>query len=96
VLDRYALTPGEKEGFIGHGFAPGEQVFVYLNSVQGDPALRLTADTAGQVVEQADWTPSAETGDNTLTFVGQSSQATATAKFTVLLGAAAPTPPTTP
>jgi hypothetical protein len=70
-------------------------VFVYLNSTQGDPALRLAADTAGQVVEQPTWNPSAQTGDNTITLVGQSSRATATATFMVMQGAA-PTTPTGP
>jgi hypothetical protein len=92
VMNRWTLTPGETEGFIGYGFAPGEQVFVYLNSTQGDPALQLTADTAGQVVEQPTWDPSAQTGDNTITLVGQSSRATATATFKVLQGAAPPPP----
>jgi hypothetical protein len=98
VLNRYAVTQGEGIGFIAHGFAPGEQVFVYVNSMQGDPAMRLTADGDGRVVVQDTWVPSATAGDNDLTLVGQSSKATATAKFTILPGAGAadqptPTPP---
>jgi len=88
VLSRYALTPGETVGFRAHGFAPGEQVFVYLNSMQAEPVLRLTANTAGVVYAEDSWAPSAAMGDNVLTFVGQSSNASTTAKFTVLLGAA--------
>ncbi len=86
VLSRYAMTPGQSVGFIGQGFAPGEQVLVYLNSVQTKPVMTLTADTDGRVVVQDTWTPDAASGRNVLTFVGQSSQATTTADFTILPG----------
>ncbi len=91
VLDRYALKPGQTVGFMGHGFAPSEQVFVYLNSLKADPVMRLTADTSGRVVAQDTWIPSGAPGDNALTLVGQSSKATATATFTIL-PSAEPTP----
>jgi hypothetical protein len=98
VLDHYALASGDHLGFVGHGFAPGEQVFVYLNSPRGQPALHVTADTSGQITGQDTWTPNAATGDNMLTFVGQTSKATTTATFTVLPPppSAAATTPTTP
>jgi hypothetical protein len=91
VLDRYTLAPGEGVGCVGHGFAPGELVFVYLNA----PAeaisrwavatvLHMTADLSGQVVVQKTWFPNGVIrGTNVLTFVGQSSQATAVAEFMV-------------
>ncbi len=95
VLDRYALTPGETVGFMGHGFAPGEQVLVYLNSLQTEPVLRLKADTAGVVYAEDTWAPpSGAVGDNVLTFVGQSSKTTTTVKFTILLGVTPPAQPT--
>jgi hypothetical protein len=84
VLDRYAPTPGQAVGFIGHGFAPSEQVFVYLNTVQSDPIMRMQADTAGQVTVQDTWVPSGGPGDYMLILVGQSSKAQATAKFSIL------------
>lgn len=93
VLDRYALAPGESVGFVGQGFAPGEQVLVYLNSVQAKPVMTLTADTTGRVVVQDTWTPAAASGRNVLTLVGQSSGATTSAEFTVL---SAPPPTPTP
>jgi hypothetical protein len=83
VLDRYTLAPGQREGFIAHGFAPGEQVFVYLNSLHGTPVLRLQADTTGQIIMQDTWSPSGASGNNVLTFVGQWSKATTTVDFTV-------------
>ena len=83
VLDRYTLTPGEQEGFIAHGFAPGEQVFVYLNSLHAAPVLQLKADTAGQLVMQDTWSVNGASGSNELTFVGQWSKATTTVDFTV-------------
>jgi hypothetical protein len=83
VLDRYTLAPGQSEGFIAHGFAPGEQVFVYLNSLHGTPALRVKADPAGQLVMQDTWSPGGASGHNVLTFVGQWSKATTTVDFTV-------------
>src|SRR5262249_20727271 len=67
VLDRYTLAPGQREGFIAHGFAPGEQVFVYLNSLQGPPVLRVRADTTGQLVVQDTWSPGGASGNNVLT-----------------------------
>lgn len=89
VLDRYALAPGEGVGFIAHGFAPGEQVFVYLNALgrttgTGTPVLRVTADSSGQVDIQDTWSPALESGTNVLRFVGQWSKATTTAAFIVL------------
>src|SRR5262249_15121941 len=96
VLDRYALAPGERVGFIGNGFAPGEQVLVYLNSPQGTPVMRVTADPAGQIVMQDTWTPSSAIAHNVLTFVGQMSKATATAEFTFLSAPQSTSAPTTP
>jgi len=94
VLGRYTLTPGEGEGFIGQGFAPGEVVFVYVNTTQGNPALRVTADTSGRVVVQDTWVPASVSGSNVVTLVGQQSKATTSAEFTVM--PAAESTPTTP
>ena len=96
VLDRYALMPGQSLGFNGQGFAAGETVLVYLNSTRGNPVMSVTADSAGQIIVQDSLTPSGTTGQNVLTFVGQSSKATTTAEFTILAAAqpaAQPTPP---
>jgi hypothetical protein len=91
VLDRTTLAPGEGVRCIGHGFAPGEWVFLYLNA----PAeaisrwavatvLHMQADLSGQVVVQDTWSPDGVIrGTNVLTFVGQWSQATALAEFLV-------------
>ncbi|MGO8946970.1 MAG: hypothetical protein ACLQUY_04760 [Ktedonobacterales bacterium] len=89
VLDRYTVAPGEGVGFIAHGFAPGEQVSVYLNARQGTtgrgtPVLRVTADPSGQLVVQDTWSPGGTiSGTNVLTLVGRWSKATTTAEFTV-------------
>jgi hypothetical protein len=83
VLDRYTLAPGQREGFIAHGFEPGEQVFVYLNSLHGTPVLRVQADTTGQITMQDAWSPDGASGNDVLTFVGQLSKATTTVDFTV-------------
>jgi hypothetical protein len=91
VLDHYALTAGEGLGFIGQGFSPSEQVFVYLNSSRGTPAMRLTADSSGRVTVQDTWIPSGVSGQNVLTLIGQSSKVTAKAEFTIV-PAAQPTP----
>lgn len=93
VLNRYTLTPGQTVGFLGHGFAANEQVFVYLNSTRTDPVMRLQADTSGQVVAQDTQILGGTTGDNVLSLIGQSSKATATAQFTILPG---PEPSPTP
>jgi hypothetical protein len=97
VLDRYTLTPGQSVGFIGHGFAPNEQVFAYLNSTRTDPIMRLQADTSGQVIVQDTQIPGGTTGDNVLNLIGESSKATATAQFTILPGPApSPSPASAP
>jgi hypothetical protein len=91
VLDCDTLAPGEGVGCIGRGFAPGEQVFLYLNAPAGAiggraawPVLHMAADLSGQVVVQDTWSPGGIIrGTNVLTFVGQSSQATALAEFMV-------------
>jgi hypothetical protein len=84
VLDHYTLAPGQREGFIAHGFAPGEQVLVYLNSLHEAPVLRMQADTTGQIILQDNtWSPGGGSGNNVLTFVGQWSKATTTVDFTV-------------
>jgi hypothetical protein len=90
-LDRTTLAPGEGVGCIGHGFAPGEWVFVYLNAPAEaisrwavSTVLNMEADRSGQVVVQDTWSPdSVILGTNVLTFVGQWSQATALAEFMV-------------
>lgn len=84
VLDRYALTSGQGLGFIGQGFASNEPVLVYLNATTGNPALHMTADSSGRIVEQDTWMPSVASGQNVLTFVGQWSKASTVAEFTVL------------
>jgi len=96
VLDRYALAPGERVGFIGQGFAPGEQVLVYLNSLHANPVMRVTADPAGQIIAQDTWAPSGAPAQNVLTFVGQMSKATATAEFTIQPAAQSTSSPTAP
>jgi hypothetical protein len=83
VLDRYTLAPDQRIGFIAHGFAPGEQVLVYLNSQQVTPVLRVQADTTGQITMQDTWSPGGTSGSNVLTFVGQWSKASTTVDFTV-------------
>jgi hypothetical protein len=92
VLNRYAINSGEGVGFIGQGFAAGEPVLIFLNTTRGTPTLRVTADPSGRIVVQDTWIPpSAVSGRNVLTFVGQWSKATTTAEFTIL-PAAEPSP----
>lgn len=96
VLDRYALTSGQGLGFIGQGFAPNEPVLIYLNGVTGNPALHLTADSSGRIVEQDTWMPSVTSGHNVLTFVGQWSKVSTVAEFMVLPSAPPSPTATTP
>lgn len=84
ILGRYALTSGQGLGFTGQGFAPNEPVLVYLNGTTRSPALHVTADSSGRIVEQDTWMPSVASGRNVLTFVGQWSKTSAVAEFTVL------------
>jgi hypothetical protein len=79
----YALKAGHPMTFTGHGFAPGEQVLIYLNANRGVPAL--TAKTSGAGSFSVSFVvPFGLKGKQQLTTTGNESRATASTGFTVL------------
>lgn len=82
VLDNYSPPPYYQMGFTAEDFAPGEDVFVYLNQQSGDPLAKLRADKDGKIAAKEAVSLAPLKGENTLIFVGQHTGKTATAKFT--------------
>lgn len=75
---------GETVTFNANGFAPGEQVLAYFNSLTGEPFATFKADEWGNVVEAAASMPYGPTGENTVILVGEQSKAFSTASFIVV------------
>jgi hypothetical protein len=79
----YALKAGNPLTFSGSGFAPGEQVLVYLNASGGTPALTATADGGGSF-HISFVVPFGLKGSQTLTAIGEQSRASVSGGFDVL------------
>jgi hypothetical protein len=79
----YALQAGKLMTYSGSGFAPNEQVLVYLNSSGGTPALAVQASSNGRF-ETSFTVPFGLTGRQTLTAIGAQSRAAVSTAFTVL------------
>src|SRR6185369_11872694 len=67
----------------GSGFASGESVNVYWNSLGGEPIATFRADGGGSVRANVQ-VPFAAVGNNSFIFVGEKSQSPVTASFLVL------------
>lgn len=79
----YAVLAGKPLTFSGSGFAPGEQVLVYLNASGGTPALTAAAD-AGGGFHLSFLIPFGLKGSQTLTTIGEESRASVSTHFDVL------------
>jgi len=79
----WAIRAGHSMTFTGSGFAPNEQVLIYLNSNRGVPALTPTADAQGDF-SVSFVVPFGLKGVQHLTSVGNQSRAGITSAFTVL------------
>jgi hypothetical protein len=78
----YALRAGHSMTFTGSGFAPNEQVLIFLNANRGVPALTETANGQGGF-SVSFVVPFGLKGKQQLTAMGNQSRATATTGFTV-------------
>jgi hypothetical protein len=78
----YALRAGHSMTFTGSGFAPNEQVLIFLNANRGVPALTETANGQGSFSVNF-VVPFGLKGKQQLTAMGDESRATATTGFTV-------------
>lgn len=79
----YAVQAGHSATLTGSGFAPGEQVLVYLNAASGTPALTATASSAGGLSVNF-MVPYGLKGSQTLTALGEESRASVNSGFDVL------------
>jgi hypothetical protein len=79
----YAVQAGHSATLVGSGFAPGEQVLVYLNAASGTPALTATASSDGNL-SLSFVVPFGLKGSQTLTAIGEESRAAVDSGFDVL------------
>ena len=79
----YAVRAGKAITFTGSGFAPGEQVAIYLNSSTGMPALTSTANGGGGF-SLSFVVPFGLKGSQRLTAIGEQSRASVNSGFLVL------------
>lgn len=82
-MEAYTGKAKHSFGFSGTGFAPGEQVEVFLGGLGGAPLGSYPADSQGTVVGQDVPIPLVEAGDYPLYFVGQESQSPVSIGFNV-------------
>lgn len=76
--------PGDTIALTLHGFAPGEPVKVYWNSLSGQPVATFQTDSGGSVGQTPLQVPFGAVGANTFLFVGGKSQSLVAATFQVL------------
>jgi len=79
----YAVQAGHSVTLSGSGFAPGEQVLLYLNAASGTPALTATASSGGGL-SLSFVVPFGLKGNQTLTAIGDQSRAAVDSGFDVL------------
>jgi hypothetical protein len=79
----YALKAGNDLTFSGRGFAPGEQVLIYLNSSNGIPALVTPANSGGGFSVRFK-VPYGLRGSQRLVAIGDQTRASVTSGFDVL------------
>jgi hypothetical protein len=79
----YAVRDGKPVAFRGSGFAPNEQILIYLDSSRGVPALTATADSSGKFTVSF-VVPFGLKGKNTLTAVGEQSRASTSSGLDIL------------
>jgi len=78
----WAVRAGHPVTYTGSGFAPGEQVLIYLNRASGVPALTTTANNYGGF-SVSFMVPFGLKGRQSLTAIGDQSRAATTSGFTV-------------
>jgi serine/threonine protein phosphatase PrpC len=76
--------PGDVIVLALHGFAPGETVNVYWNTLSGQPVTTFKADGGGSIGQGKIQVPFGAVGYNTFLFVGANSQSLVAANFLVL------------
>ncbi len=83
AMHPYAIRAGHSVTFTGNGFAPSEQVLIYLNGSGGVPALTTTASSTGGFSVNF-VVPFGLKGRQSLTAIGNESRASAHNGFLVM------------
>ncbi len=84
-LSHYALQADNMLSFSGKDFGPNETVQVYVNTPQGQPVLKIQADSQGAFTNIPGFViPFSLKGQQTIIFIGQQSHTPATVSFDVL------------
>jgi serine/threonine protein phosphatase PrpC len=76
--------PGDSTVVSLHGFAPGETVKVYWNTLNGQPVTTFQMDGGGGIGQGKLQVPFGAIGNNTFLFVGAKSQSMVASSFLVL------------
>lgn len=79
----YALKAGDRLAVSGAGFAPGEQILLYVNASGGTPALTANADSQGNMAIQFA-IPFGLKGTQSVTLIGADSRASVASGFSIL------------
>jgi hypothetical protein len=79
----YAIKAGKPVSFSGSGFAPSEQILIYLNASSGTPAMTINSNGAGTFSVNF-VVPFGLKGSQSLTAIGEQSRASVTSGFDVL------------
>jgi hypothetical protein len=83
VMHPYAVKAGHSAYFTGNGFAPNEQVLIYLDATTGTPALTAQANSTGSFSLSL-MVPFGLKGRQRLTAVGSQSRSSTTTSLDIL------------
>jgi hypothetical protein len=82
-LDSYTGKPSHRFSFSGTGFAPGEQVDVYLGVQATNPLTTVPADARGDITGRDMVIPLVGPGDYSLAFIGRDSRSPVSLGFNI-------------
>jgi hypothetical protein len=83
-LAPYAVKSGNRLSFSAKGFAPGERVLVFVNSMTGPPAMIVQTNDGGGFMGASFPIPFGIKKNQNLILVGEQTRAVASAKFMIL------------
>lgn len=80
----YAIKATQSVNLTGQGFAPGERVFIWMNSATGPPLMAATTDERGAFANAGFTVPYELKGAQSLVLVGEQSRTSVKTGFTIL------------
>ncbi|MGY1708313.1 hypothetical protein ACI8AC_02245 [Geodermatophilus sp. SYSU D00758] len=84
AAEPYAVKARQAVTLSGEGFAPDEQVLIYINASSGSPLMTTQADDQGDFGGVGFEVPYGLKGSNSLVMIGEQSRASASSGFEVL------------